>query len=85
MDTHWRNTQKPARFFMLDARAFAALFLFLIHARLWTLALAGVVMLLFWLLEQRGLTFRIIFARFSQLDFGNQASRESPPFASALD
>lgn len=57
MDTHWRNTQKPARFFMLDARAFAALFLFLIHARLWTLAFAGIVMLIFWLLEQRGLTF----------------------------
>jgi len=57
MDLHWRNSQKPARFFALDARAAAALMLFLVHARLWTFTLAVVVMLVFWLLERRGLTF----------------------------
>ncbi|HEU0117315.1 MAG TPA: IcmT/TraK family protein [Alphaproteobacteria bacterium] len=57
MDIHWRNTQKPARFFALDARAFAAILLFLLHARLWTFILAIVVMFVFWLLERRGLTF----------------------------
>ena len=57
MDLHWRNTQKPARFFAFDARAFAAIFLFLVHARLWTFSLAIAVMILFWLLERRGLTF----------------------------
>ncbi|MDP9127430.1 MAG: IcmT/TraK family protein [Pseudomonadota bacterium] len=57
MDIHWRNTQKPARFYILDARSFAALFLFLIHARLWTFILAILTMIVFWLLEQRGLTF----------------------------
>jgi len=57
MDLHWRNTQKPARFFSLDARSFAALFLFLIHARLWTFIFAVVVMFIFWLFERRGLTF----------------------------
>jgi intracellular multiplication protein IcmT len=57
MDLHWRNTQKQARFFALDARAFAAVFLFLIHARLWTFVLAIVVMIVFWILERRGLTF----------------------------
>ena len=57
MDLHWRNTQKPARFFAVDARAFAAVFLFLVHARLWTLALAIVVMIVFWFFERRGLTF----------------------------
>ena len=57
MDLHWRNTQKPARFFALDARAFAAILLFLVHARLWTLALAILIMLVFWILERRGLTF----------------------------
>lgn len=57
MDLHWRNSQKPARFFALDARAFAAIFLFLVHARLWTFILAVVVMFVFWLLERRGLTF----------------------------
>ena len=57
MDTHWRNTQKQARFVSLDARAFMAILLFLVHARLWTFVLAIVVMIIFWLFERRGLTF----------------------------
>ena len=57
MDTHWRNTQKPARFFAFDARAFLAILLFLVHARLWTFALAIAVIVIFWILERRGLTF----------------------------
>jgi intracellular multiplication protein IcmT len=57
MTIHWRNSQKPARFFVLDARSFAAVFFFLVHARLWTFGLAIVVIILFWILEQRGLTF----------------------------
>jgi intracellular multiplication protein IcmT len=57
MDIHWRNTQRPARFFAVDARAFAAIFLFLVHARLWTFILAIIIMCIFWILERRGLTF----------------------------
>lgn len=57
MDVHWRNTQKPARFFMLDARAFVAVLIFLVHARLWTFVLAVLMMVVFWFLERRGLTF----------------------------
>ena len=57
MDLHWRNSQKPARFFALDARAFTAILLFLVHARIWTFAFALFVMLLFWIFERRGLTF----------------------------
>ena len=57
MDLHWRNTQKPARFFSLDARAFTAIMLFLVHARLWTFAVAIIVMVVFWIFERRGLTF----------------------------
>jgi intracellular multiplication protein IcmT len=57
MDIHWRNTQKPARFFVLDARAFLAILLFLVHARLWTFVTAVVVMLAFLFFERRGLTF----------------------------
>jgi intracellular multiplication protein IcmT len=57
MENHWRNSQKPARFFGVDARAFSAIFFFLIHARLWTFILAILVMFLFWLFERRGLTF----------------------------
>lgn len=57
MDIHWRNTQKPARFFFLDARCFLAILLFLVHARHWTLAVAISIMIVFWLLERRGMTF----------------------------
>ena len=57
MDTHWRNTQKPARFFVVDARAAFSVFFFLIHARLWTFVLAIVVMMIFWAFERRGLSF----------------------------
>jgi len=57
MDLHWRNTQKPARFFVLDARAFSAVMLFIIHARLWTFTLTILIMVIFWVLERRGLTF----------------------------
>ncbi len=57
VDAHWRNTQKPVRFFMLDARVFLGVMLFLVHARLWTLILVILMMFVFWLLERRGLTF----------------------------
>lgn len=57
IDIHWRNTQKPARFFFLDARAFMAVVVFLIHARLYTFILAVSIMFIFWLVERRGLTF----------------------------
>ncbi len=56
-DLHWRNTQKPARFFWVDARAAFAVFFFLIHARLWTFTLVIIVMMIFWAMEKRGLTF----------------------------
>jgi len=57
MDVHWRNTQKPARFFFVDARAVSSVLLFLVHARTWTFVLVVVVMIVFWLLERGGLTF----------------------------
>jgi len=42
---------------MVDARAFSAIMLFLVHARLWTFVLAIFVMFVFWIFERRGLTF----------------------------
>lgn len=57
MDIHWRNTQKPVRFFILDARASLAVLLFLLHMRLWTFVVAILIMMVFWFLERRGLSF----------------------------
>jgi len=56
-DWHWRNSMRPVRFFMMDARAAIAFFLFLMHMRVWTLVTAVVVMTIFWILERKGLTF----------------------------
>ncbi|MFH1158400.1 MAG: IcmT/TraK family protein [Pseudomonadota bacterium] len=54
---HWRNTMKPARFFILDGRAVFFVALFLVHARLWTIYLLIGVAVIFWILERRGLSF----------------------------
>lgn len=57
MDYHWRNTMKPVRFFMVDARAAAFFMLFIIHMRLWTLFLFFAMLMFFWFLEKKGLPF----------------------------
>lgn len=57
MDIHWRNTQKPVRFFFLDARGLLGFLLFLFHARDWTFIVAAFLILFFWFLERKGLTF----------------------------
>ena len=57
MDYHWRNTMKPVRFFMLDARVAIFFMLFIFHMRIWTFATFVVVGLFFWFLEKRGLMF----------------------------
>lgn len=57
MDYHWRNTMKPVRFFMLDARVAIFFMIFIFHMRVWTFGLFVVVGLFFWFLEKRGLGF----------------------------
>lgn len=57
IDTHWRNTQRPARFFSLDARVAIFVFIFMIHISWWTAALVVVMMITFAVLERMGLTF----------------------------
>lgn len=55
-DYHWRNSMKPVKFFALDARAAASLFLVLLHMRLWTLYICIIVMVGFNIVESRGYT-----------------------------
>jgi intracellular multiplication protein IcmT len=54
---HWRNTMKPVRFFQFDARAGFFVVLVLVHARFWTLGLLILVLIIFWILERKGLSF----------------------------
>ena len=57
MTIHWRDSMRSARFFALDARAAFPFLLVLLHIRWWTLALALVCTLVFWLAERLGLRF----------------------------
>lgn len=51
---HWRDTYKPARFFIMDARAGVIVVVTLLHVRIWTVALMAGTITLFWFLERRG-------------------------------
>ena len=61
--SHWRNTARPARFFMLDARACLVVLLFLVHVRLWTFLLMMSVFLLLGILERFGMTIPVALRR----------------------
>ena len=54
---NWRDTMKPVRFAMLDARAGLILLLTLLHLRPWTLITAITTTLIFHICEKYGLTF----------------------------
>ena len=76
MDLHWRNTMKTARFlFNTDARSALFLLFFLVHMRLWSLGMCIGVMALFYVLEQRGLSFDSALRAFRWWLLGNHRPR----------
>ena len=54
---HWRNTMRPVRFFMLDARAVLPYYPLLFYPRPITLFITILITITFLFLEKRGLTF----------------------------
>lgn len=54
--SHWRDSARSARFFMVDARAAFPLFLFLMHIRIWTGLLVLISAVFFAILEHYGFT-----------------------------
>ena len=54
--SHWRDTARSARFFMVDARAAFPIFIFLMHIRVWTGMLVIFSALLFGFIEHYGFT-----------------------------
>ena len=54
--SHWRDSARSARFFMVDARAAFPLFLFLMHIRIWTGILVLVSAVFFAIIEHYGFT-----------------------------
>ncbi len=60
-DTHWRDSARVPRFFVVDARAAFPLVLFILHISLWTFIIALVFMLFFSTIERFGFTVKIFF------------------------
>jgi len=54
ISAHWRDSGRIPRFFIVDARSFYPLILFLMHVRLWTFMVALIVALFFGLIEHYG-------------------------------
>ncbi len=53
-DAHWRDSARPARFFVVDAQAAFPLLFFLLHIEWWTFVLAGLAMSFFTALNRFG-------------------------------
>ena len=56
MNWHWRNSMRVVRFLAFDARAATPIPILLVYARLSTLILTIVTLLIFRFLENKGLT-----------------------------
>jgi intracellular multiplication protein IcmT len=61
-EAHWRDSARPAKFFIFDARAAFPMLLFLLHIKLWTFIVAVIAMLFFTLLNRYGFSV-IVFLR----------------------
>ncbi|MBN2689776.1 MAG: IcmT/TraK family protein [Gammaproteobacteria bacterium] len=51
---HWRDSARPARFFIFDAKAAFPMLLFFLHIKLWTFVVAVFCMLFFTILNRYG-------------------------------
>lgn len=69
---HWRDTMRPARFFMFDARSALLVVMLLIHPRLYTFVFFIIVMGFFYMLERVGLTFEAALRRIRSWLAGNE-------------
>lgn len=66
----WRETQRPARLLIFDARLVIFIGIFILHIRLWTLVMLVVAIALFWFLERKGLSMPNAIRRFRTLIVG---------------
>ena len=61
-DAHWRDSARPAKFFIFDAKAAFPLLLFLLHIQMWTFIVAVMAMFFFTVLNHFGYS-TIVFLR----------------------
>jgi len=60
-NTHWRDSARPAKFFMIDAVAAFPLVLFFLHIKLWSFVVAVVAMIFFAVLRRFGFSIPVFF------------------------
>ncbi len=58
-DAHWRDSARPARFFLIDARAAFPVLFCLLHLRIWTIILALTITAFFAILNRYGFTISV--------------------------
>jgi intracellular multiplication protein IcmT len=59
--THWRDSARTAKFFMIDATAAFPLVLFFLHIKLWTFIVAILTMIFFTVLRRFGFSITVFF------------------------
>ncbi|MFU8797800.1 MAG: IcmT/TraK family protein [Gammaproteobacteria bacterium] len=63
-NTHWRDSARAAKFFMIDAVAAFPLVLFFLHIRFWTFIVAIVTMIFFTVLRRFGFSIPVFLRLF---------------------
>lgn len=70
--SHWRDSARSARFFIVDARAAFPIFLFLMHIRVWTAMIVLISAIFFGIIEHYGFTVPVFLRWLRSLMAGKQ-------------
>ena len=76
-DAHWRDSARPARFFMFDAKACLPLLLLLFHIRLWTFIVAVSTVIFLSVLSHYGFT-TTVFVRWLRTTLAGKRKLANP-------
>lgn len=71
-NANWRDSARPARFFIIDAKAAFPILLFLLHIKIWTFILALIITLFFSMLNRFGYTTEVFFRSMRSFLAGNR-------------
>ncbi len=77
VDAHWRDSARPARFFIIDYRCVFPIVLFLMHIQYWTFFLAIAATLFFGIIERYGFTVPV-FLRYVRTVLGGKRKMAHP-------
>jgi intracellular multiplication protein IcmT len=77
VDAHWRDSARPARFWLIDYRAAFPILLFLLHIQWWTFTLAILTTIFFGIIERYGFTVPV-FLRLLRCFFAGKHKVSSP-------